>query len=194
MYDALVNEIEEVQRRILASFDALDLKTIAGDDYVTGEIVGKLNSYTSINRPTNFFGTLDKFLDNRALYHFALLDEGKRICLISFSSLPEVYCELLEQLAAEFIEKPGYKKQDLRDLVTSIAKSNPTQRFDVRGKNGDLVAELFTPEEKFIAVDALKAIIPTLDDYETWYEKVKKTLADPKYAKDLQHIYDEASK
>lgn len=203
MYDELEKEISKVQARILAMFDALDLgdKSLgASDDFITREIVTNLSRYADSKHPTNFLGTLDDFLDNKALYHFALFDKvngrtGQIVapCIVKYSSLPDVYQELLESIAAEFTESNGYVKQDLRDRVVDIAKSSPLARFDVIAKLGYVVTELYTPEEKFIAIDALKAIIPTLEEYNTWYGKVKKTLSDPKFAKDLQRIYDEVS-
>ena len=204
MYDKLEEEIAKIQARILAKFDALDLSdsTLGNNsDYITREVVRNLNKYTAHDHPTNFFGELPDFLDNKALYHFAVFDslnpktgEIVRPCIVKFSSLPEVYQEILELIAAEFIEANGYTKQDLRNLVKEIAKSNPLNRFDIKNNAGDVITELYTPEEKFLAIDALKAIIPTLEEYNTWYEKVKKVLSDPKYAGDLQRIYDEVSK
>jgi hypothetical protein len=37
---------------------------------------------------------------------------------------------------------------------------------------------VYTPEEKFIVADVLRAILPTLELYKTWLEKVKKVLGD----------------
>lgn len=197
MYDELEAEIAATQRSILAKFDALDLASSEfgnNADFIKREIVNNLNSYTDARHPTNFLdGTLDDYLNNKARYHFVPYDNGNILCVITYDSLPELYQDIIKYIAKEFTEANGYTKQDLRDYVIDIAKSSPIARFDLKTKKGKVAVELYTPEEKFLAIDCLKAIIPTFDLYNTWREKVKKTLSDPKYAGELQHIYDEIS-
>jgi hypothetical protein len=43
---------------------------------------------------------------------------------------------------------------------------------------------LYTPEEKLIAIDTLKAMLPTLEHYQTWYDKVTRVMGDTKYSTD----------
>lgn len=170
MYDELEKEINNVQQRILAAFDTLDLASDSfgkNKDFISREIVNNLNSYTDTKHPTNFFGTLEDFIQNKALYHFAPYDKGKSVCIVKYDSLPDVYQEIITDMLNEFEEANGYTKQDLRDLVINIAKSNPIVRFDIKNKKGKVIMELYTPEEKFLAIDCLKAIIPTLEEYNT---------------------------
>ena len=197
MYDAINEEIATVQNRILQRFDQLDLadKDLGGSrDFITREIVSNLNNYTDYNHPTNFFGTLDKYMQDKALYHFVPYDDNGRICMIKYSNLPEQYQEIIKAIAKEFTEANGYNKQDLRDIVKEIAKTSGVTVYNINDKKNHIVIDLYTPEEKFLAIDCLKAIIPTLEEYNTWYEKIQKTLSDPKYANDLQRIFDEVNK
>ena len=118
-----------------------------------------------------------------------------RPCIAKWSSLrmpdgsESSYQTIIKKVAEEFVETNGYVKQDLRDRVLEIAKTNPTSPYDLLNSDGDIIETLYTPEEKIIAVDALKARIPELEEYNTWYGKVQKTLSDPKYSdQDLADI------
>lgn len=198
MYDEIEKEIEGIQRSILAKWDTLDMTQIGNGDFVQQNLVN-LNMYSVIDRPTNFFGTLDKFINNKALYHFAAYDQmtdaGVRPCIAKFSSLSDAYKEIITAIDKEFTEANGYLKQNLRDAVTAIAKTSPLVVYDIKDKKGKVITTLYAPEEKLLAVDAFKARIPELEEYNTWYGKVQKTLADQKYSDaDLQKIYDEINK
>jgi len=131
-----------------------------------------LLAYSNINRPTNFFSTIDNFIANKGLYHFAAYDSpALGPCIVKFSSLPDLYQELIVALNKEFAYFEGgssYVKQDLRDLCNKISKSGPLKPFDIVNKDsGEVIATLYTPEEKLIAIDVLKAIIPQLEQYQS---------------------------
>ena len=201
MYIELCKEIDSINQSILARWDILDMSQIGNPkDYLHHSIKDTLYIYTKIDRPTNFFCTLPVFIKNRGLYHFVPFDEvmnGQvRPCIVKFSTLPDIYQDIIVAIDEEFKASAGYLKQDIRDIVTQIAKSNPTVKFDLTSKqNGNIISTLWTPEEKLLAIDALKTIIPGLEDYNTWYGKVQKTLSDPKYSDDdLARILGEIDK
>ena len=82
-----------------------------------------------------------------------------------------------------------YTKQFVRDKITEIAKSNILEIINIKFTSANIV-KLYTPEEKLLAIDTLKAMLPILQEYETWYEKVTRVLGDTsKYSKeDLKKV------
>jgi hypothetical protein len=105
------------------------------------------------------------------------------------------YQEIIKIISDEFTETNGYTKQNLRDRVVEIAKTNPTVPCDILDGNGKTIETLYSPEEKLVAIDAFKARIPELEEYNTWYGKIQKTLSDPKYSDaDLDAILAEVDK
>ena len=163
--------------------------------YIKSHIISDLNVYTDIKHPTNFFGTLSKFIQNKALYHFVPFDSQNSICMVKFSSLPDLYQEIIIAIAEEFISQNGYTRQELRDRIVEIAKTSTVEVYILKGKNGNEIIKIYNPEEKFIAIDALKAMLPELDEYDTWYAKVQKVLSDSKYSDaDRQKIFDAINK
>ena len=192
MYKALEEEINEIQKSIIARWDALDLSKIGNKfDMIDRSITQGLKLYSDTNHPTNFFGTLDEFIKNKALYHFAPYDGPNGICVAKYSSLPDYFQEIITSINEEFCSANNYTKQDLRKLVIEIGKSDALKAYELKGNRGNNVITLYTPEEKFIAIDALKAMIPSLEEYNTWYAKIQKTLSDAKYSDDdRKKIFD----
>jgi len=163
--------------------------------FIKNHIVNELNVYTDINHPTNFFGTLAQFIKNKALYHFAPFDTQSSICMAKYSSLPDLYQEIIVAIAEEFTNENGYTRQEVRDRITEIAKTSPVEVYTLKGKNGNEVTKIYNPEEKFISIDALKATLSELDEYDTWYAKVQKVFSDPKYTDaDRQKVLDAINK
>lgn len=60
------------------------------------------------------------------------------------------------------------KKTDIRALIEDIAKSKISQSVDIISPiTGEVLSIADTPEEKSLAADVLKSIIPTLELYDT---------------------------
>ena len=199
MYDAVEKEIDNIKQSILAKWDALDMSKLVNPfdkkSFIKNHIINELNVYTDIKHPTNFFGTLSKFLQNKALYHFAPFDTQNSICIVKCSSLPDLYVEIISAIAEEFTNENGYTRKEIRDKVTEIAKTSPVEVYTLLGKNKNEICKIYNPEEKFIAIDALKAVLPELDEYDTWYTKVQKVFSDPKYTDaDRQKVLDALNK
>ena len=198
MYDALEEEIQKLQESILAKWQILDLDDIGEKDDYIHHNVKNTAFYIDVKAPTNFLGTLEKFVNNKALYHFFPFDEqdgqGRIIpCIVKYSSLPDVYQkitkDIFEAITNGYKNASGntvfYTKQQVRDLIVEIAKTNILQVYDVMDPAGAELLNLYTPEEKLIAIDALKALLPTLELRQTWYDKVTKTMGDDtKYSLD----------
>ena len=199
MYDAVEAEIDSIKQSILAKWDTLDLSKIVNpfdkQEFIKNHIVKDLNVYTNTKHPTNFFGTLAQFIKNKALYHFAPFDSQNSICMIKYDSLPDLYQEIIVAIAEEFNNQNGYTRQEIRDRVTEIAKTSPVETYSLKDKNGNEVTKIYNPEEKFLAIDALKAVLPELDEYDAWYAKVQKVFSDKKYTDaDRQKVLDALNK
>jgi hypothetical protein len=193
MYDALTAEIESLQQSILARWQVLDLRDIGdNNDYMHVNIKNTLY-YTDVKAPTNFFaGGIDKFLKNQALYHFFPFDRrlgnGQVLpCVVKYSSLPEVYQNIIKDIfdtiQAGYEDTNGnsmyYTKQMVRDFIETIAKTSIMEVISLKIPNTNTeFIKLYTPEEKLIAVDTLKALLPTLELRKTWYDKVMKVMGD----------------
>lgn len=197
MYDALEDEIKTLQESILAKWQMLDLNEVGEKgDYIHHNVKNTL-FYVDTKAPTNFLGTLEKFVKNKALYHFVPFDKrtprGIIPCLVKYSSLPDVYQmiakNIFEAVTDGYTNSTGdtvsYTKQQVRNMVEAIAKTNILQVHKVEDPAGDEILSLYTPEEKLIAVDALKALIPTLELRQTWYDKVTTVMGnEAKYSLD----------
>ena len=199
MYDAVEKEIENIKQSIVAKWDTLDMSKLVNPfdnkAFIKNHIVNELNVYTDTKHQTNFFGTLAQFIKGRALYHFVPFDTEGSICMAKYSSLPDLYQEIVVSIAEEFNRQNGYTRQEIRDKVTEIAKTSPIETYILKGKNGNEVTKIYNPEEKFLAIDALKAVLPELDEYDTWYAKVQRALSDSKYTDaDRQKVLDALNK
>ena len=193
MYKELNKEIEDIQKGILASWtryndDGVQIDP-TDDDYIKYNVKTTLYCYTNVNARTNFLGTLPNFIKNKAVYHFWVFDRPDKPCILPFEYLDDTWKEILKAICDEFSENEDYTKQNLRDLITEIAKSSPIEPFFINGRKKKKIAALYSPEDKLIATDALKACIPFLETYNTWYNKVTTVLSDAKYSKeDLEAI------
>lgn len=207
MYKELCAEIDQIQKKVLDTWKYYDGKGVptANDYYDKNDglktnIKHTLYIYTGINNPTNFLGDLDKFIKGKVYYHFFPKDQQTesgqiRPCMATFKVLPEPWQNTIKAVREEFYDNADYVKQDLRDRILEIAQTNPTHTYDLKDKNGSTVVKLYTPEEKLFASDALKACIPTLENYQTWFEKAKRVFSDKKYSdQDLQDVLDALDK
>jgi hypothetical protein len=67
----------------------------------------------------------------------------------------------------------------VRDFIETIAKTSIMEVISLKIPNTNTeFIKLYTPEEKLIAVDTLKALLPTLELRKTWYDKVMKVMGD----------------
>lgn len=204
MYNEVEKEIKNIKQSILAQWDMLDqiddvavkYSKIIGNQnsqhaYVNTQLVNTLYQHINYKHPTNFFGKLDEFIANKAPYHFVPYDEGRVMAICKFDSLPDFYQEIVVTINNEFTSNNNYTRQDLRDRVIEIAKTGPLDIYSLKNKQGQEIIKIYNPEEKFLAIDALKAKIPELEEYQAWYAKVQKVLSDSKYSDaDRQTIFD----
>jgi hypothetical protein len=210
MFDKLSEEIEGLQESILARWQALDLNAVGeSNDYMHHNIKNTLY-YIDTKAQTNFLGSIEKYLKDRALYHFFPFDRqdsmGRIIpCIVKYSSLPDVYQNIIKDIF-DTITKGyqdasgntiGYTKQIVKNFIESIAKTSILQTITltVPDTNTEFLT-LYTPEEKLIAIDTLKALLPTLELRQTWYDKVTRVMGDEsKYSiEDLEAVLADLEK
>lgn len=130
--------------------------------------------YIDTKSPTNFLGPIEQFLKNKALYHFAPFDQvtaqGIKPCIVIYSSLTDVYKSIIKDIYDIIMKGDAngkeYTKQFVRDKIIEIAKSNIIEIINIKFTSTDTV-KLYTPEEKLLAIDTLKAMLPILQEYET---------------------------
>lgn len=195
MYDMLSKEIESIQSSLRWSWNYGESVAEIGErdqDWLKKNIRNIAYNYADEKRQTNFFGEIEKYIKDKALYHFAVFDRPNKPCIIKFSTLPENYQNIIKDIYNE-IAKPEnqYTKAMVKDLILAVVKSSPFEITSLKHSTlGHTFSTLYTPEEKFIAVDTLKAMLPTLEHYQTWYDKVKRVLGDTsKYStEDLEAV------
>ncbi|MBP5469609.1 MAG: hypothetical protein J6Z11_10240 [Candidatus Riflebacteria bacterium] len=109
--------------------------------------------------------------------------------------MPDLYQDIIKAIAGEFIAANGYTRQDLRDRVIEIGKTSPIETYSLKTNKGKELIKIYNPEEKYLTIDALKAMLSGLDEYDTWYAKVQKVLSDNKYSDaDRQKVFDAINK
>ena len=198
MYAKLEDEMNNLNKSILAIWDQQDLQSVGKNkDYIHSNLKNIYKMYIDTKSPTNFLGPVEQFLKNKALYHFTPFDRvtnhGVKPCMVIYSSLTDIYKSIIKDIY-DIIMKGDengkeYKKQFVRDKINEIAKSNIIEIISIKFTSADTI-KLYTPEEKLLAIDTLKAMLPILQEYETWYEKVTRVLGDTsKYSKeDLKKV------
>lgn len=192
MFDKLSEEIEGLQQGILASWQALDLNKIGDEeDYMHHNIKNTVALYIDTKAPTNFMGSVEKYVKDQALYHFWPFDrieDGRPVlCIVRCSSLPDVFQNVIKDIfnaiTAGYKDANGnvmyYTKQMAREYLDTVAKSHVLQTVSLTAPNAnESFVTLYTPEEKLLATDTLKALIPTLELRKTWYDKVMRVMDD----------------
>ena len=192
MFDKLTEEIEGLQQGILASWQALDLNKIGDEeDYMHHNIKNTVALYIDTKAPTNFMGSVEKYVKDQALYHFWPFDrieDGRPVlCIVRCSSLPDIFQNVIKDIfnaiTAGYKDANGnvmyYTKQMAREYLDTVAKSHVLQTVSLTAPNAnESFVTLYTPEEKLLATDTLKALIPTLELRKTWYDKVMRVMDD----------------
>ena len=154
MYDAITEEIEEVQNEILSGRSIESINSDKPDDFIHKNITGAF-IYTDTKSSSIIPGSLEAFI--------------KRGCTISGRAWKNNYKEIAEKLFEKM--KIGDIDDDkVAKLLKSIATSSPVKPLDLFD-NKEVV--LYTPEEKYIAVEVLKKY---KSDYTKWLDRVVSSL------------------
>lgn len=158
MYDALTDEIASLHAGI---------RQALRKDLLDREVVGA-HIYTDITSPCVLRMPLDKFINGKAFNR----------------AYPEPVKQVIKELYDNIVLDPnvGYSNQDIEKYMKQIAKSSISQEVALISPVGAVITTLYTPEEKSIAVEALKNILMYQNQYTEWYSKVMGVLANKKYS------------
>jgi hypothetical protein len=152
MYYRICEEIEAVNDKLLKGYSE---EEIAGDDFISKEILNTY-IYTDIDSGSLIKGTLKDFIANG----YSL--NGLKLRGIFRDIVEQIYNKLDGVILTD---------KEVRDLLKKIATASPIKKVDLFD---DGSVELYTPEEKYIAVEILKKY---KSEYAEWYDKVISTLS-----------------
>lgn len=197
MFMELSREIDMIKNEISWAWD---LK-YAGDplehnkDYVHDELANVFSLYADKNKPTYFLCTLDKFVDDKGFYIFPPELLTEKAVKAKFSSLPAKWQDIINSIYTEVQlggkDNTPISRKQVRACIKAVASTGLYDKAEIKHPvTGQLITTAGNPEEKLLATDALKAILPTIEDYTTWYDKVMNALNDPnKFSKaDIEKI------
>lgn len=173
MYDKICEEIEEIQKQIREGRSLTDIATEIGDDSISGSILNTY-IYSDITSSSIIPGSLQAFVE--------------RGCTIAGQRWQKDYCDIAKniyEILSNYEESSelALDQDELKDLLIKVAMSSPVETLDLFG---DKKVVLYTPEDKYIAVEVLKKF---KDAYSDWYDKVVSSL-DELSTSELQELLD----
>jgi hypothetical protein len=169
MYDRISEEIEIVQAKLLGGRNLSDLYDELSDKDEIGIRILNAYQYSDTLSDSIIHGTLKAFIENGCSF-------GKDGSLTG--SFREIAEQIFKKLDSEHIDKTK-----LNNLMKKIVDTSPIETLDLFG---DKKVVLYTPEEKYIAIEVLKKF---KSEFDVWYDKVLSTLDDLS-AKDLTELLD----
>lgn len=146
MYDRVTEEIDQMQQKLLSlglnSIDTRNKKDLRYEDPITGGLVRAKSLYNDIDSDSEFPKDLDKWIESG--------------CKLQGRPIAKQFQDIIKAIAAE---KPITTKS-VDELLSDIQKSSITQKVSlVNYDNGSIFGPaLYTPEEKSVAVEALKTL------------------------------------
>lgn len=173
MYHKLCEEIEEIQTQIRKGRDMSEIAAEKGDDGISRSILSTY-IYSDITSSSIIPGRLQAFIE--------------RGCTIAGQRWQKDYCEIatgIYETLSNYEEFSGMplSQDELKDLLLKVAMSSPVETLDLFGDNKVV---LYTPEDKYVAVEVLKKF---KDAYSDWYDKVMSSLGDLSTS-ELQELLD----
>ncbi len=166
MYDRICEEIEAINSKLRSGRSKKSVAAEMAGDPISTEILDTY-IYTDTDSGSIIKGTLKDFI--------------AKGCAMEDGRLSGPLREIAEQI---------YKKLDgvvltdteVRDLLKKVATTSPVEVLDLFD---DGSIELYTPEEKYIAVEILKKY---KSEYAEWYDKVMITLCDDFTEEELREL------
>lgn len=154
MYDKICAEITETQEKLLDGYSVKELKSYYRDP--VGSAILDSYIYSDILSASTIQGPLKTFIE--------------RGCkLKSGLKWKAIFRDIAEQIFTKLDGKVTDDKEILA-YMEKISKSSPVEVIDLFSDNS---VKLYTPEEKYIALDVLKKF---KSEYEEWYGKVVSAL------------------
>lgn len=156
MYDKICEEIDEIHSQILSGRKLSDLAREKSGDVVGSSIINAY-IYSDTDSDSCIPGSLESFI--------------KRGCSIGGKRWRVDFCEIAENIFNE-LKDADVTDELIKKLINKIALSSPVKMVDLFDNKK---VELYTPEEKYVAVEVLKKF---KSEYLEWYGKVMSSLDD----------------
>lgn len=167
MYDQICNEIDEIQKQLHSGKTLDDIAMINSDDPITGSILGTY-IYSDITSDSIIQDTLKAFIEKG--------------CTVGKKRLRDEFVVIITQIFEELSEK-SLDDAEIKNLLIKVATASPIEKIDLFG---DKKVVLYSPEEKYIAVETLKKF---KSEYAEWYDKVLTSL-DELTNEEIQELFD----
>lgn len=191
MYEALLKEIDTLQQALVKYRQAFP--NVSPDQFMKDKGIDNFYKMLYHSGPTqDGIGTFDYVRAANTVT--SIKDANELLEQANAGELADNFSEIIKAIVPEFTNT-NYSESDLKTKLDEIIKSSPTEFTDVLSDDGEVLTVLYTPEDKFLAVELLKSIIDDKTAYQRWYDEVRKVLNTNKYSEqDLQTILDGISK
>jgi hypothetical protein len=168
MYENVCEEIKAIHKEILSGRSKADLRRIKSKDFISQEILNTY-IYSDIDSDSMIKGSLKDFVASGCR-----TTGGKKL----MPHLSDVVTQIFNALDGTDVDDSR-----VAELMNTIAKSSPIETVDLLGDKKIL---LYTPEEKYIAMEVLKKF---KSEYAEWYGKVLSSL-DELSSDEIQELLD----
>lgn len=104
---------------------------------------------------------------------------------------PEIYANLITTVIPEILKyKDNLTEKALTYCIKAIGQTAPLEKtYFTNPVDGSIVYELYTPEEKLLAIDILKCAIDDLNAFDRWKTEIETVLGNNKYTEaDIKSI------
>ncbi len=144
MYNELSNELIAINSAIRSDPDWQPTKngrSWGEIDQIKFEGAKVISSYNNVMKPSGIRAPIEVFIKSKAFNKFA-----------------DIYKKLITTLYEAFKDfETTQEQQQLLDIVKAIADTAPQETFDIiNPRTGEIVATLYTPEDKMLANEVLK--------------------------------------
>jgi hypothetical protein len=166
MYDRICEEIAEVHEKLKSGRSFKSLERENSGDFIKSEILNTY-IYTDIDSGSIIKGTLKDFISKG--------------CVLGGERLGGPFREIAENIY-KTLDGVILSDKEVRALLTKISSSAPIEIVDVFD---DGKVELYTPEEKYIAIEILKKY---KSEYAEWFDKVISALSEGFTESELEEL------
>lgn len=156
MYDQICEEIAQIQAKLLSGRTLSDVASEKPNDFITKHIV---NAYIYSD------------ITSASMFNDSIEDLVAKGCRVNGERLRKEFAEVVVNIYEHLKDEPP-TDDELKKLLSKVATTSPVEVLDLFG---DKTVVLYTPEEKYIAVEVLKKFKSAYTD---WYDKVMSSLDD----------------
>jgi hypothetical protein len=157
MWELICIEIDNICKKLKrgSNLQSIARSMDMENDPVDRQIIQTYAIYSDTESDSTIPGDLKTFIDNG--------------CRVGDSTLRKDFAYIVHQIYKVLSSKPK-SDEEIKKLIIKVAQSSPVKKLDLFGNKK---VELYTPEEKYIAIETLKKF---RSDYTLWYDKVISSL------------------